>query len=126
MSFIPTPQQEKAIMTIDRHVAVTAGAGSGKTRVLVERYLNLLEHGVAVENIAAITFTKKAAQEMKDRLCKLRPDLIAELEQAQISTIHGLWQRIIQDHPLEAAVDRRFRVGEEWETQILLLRTIEA
>ena len=125
MSFIPTPQQEKAITTIDRHVAVTAGAGSGKTRVLVERYLNLLEHGVAVENIAAITFTKKAAQEMKDRLCKLRPDLIAELEQAQISTIHSLCQRIIQEHPLEAAVDPRFRIGEEWETQILLLQTIE-
>lgn len=124
MSFKPTPQQEQAIKTIDRHVAVTAGAGSGKTRVLVERYLNLLAHGVPVQRIAAITFTKKAAQEMKDRLCQIRPELIAQLEQAQISTIHSLCQRIIQEHPLEAAVDPRFRVGEEWETQALLIQTI--
>ncbi len=124
MSFKPTPQQKEAITTIDRHVAVTAGAGSGKTRVLVERYLNLLGHGVPVERIAAITFTKKAAQEMKDRICQIRPAFVADLERAQISTIHSLCQRIIQEHPLEAAIDPRFRVGEEWEVQALLIQTI--
>ncbi len=74
----------------------------------MERYLNLLDHGVPVERIAAITFTKKAAQEMKDRICRIRPELVADLERAQISTIHSLCQRIIQEHPLEAAVDPRF------------------
>jgi len=49
---------------------------------------------------------------------------VADLERAQISTIHSLCQRIIQEHPLEAAVDPRFRVGEEWEVQALLIQTI--
>lgn len=125
MGFNPTPNQRAAIETIDRHVAVTAGAGSGKTRVLVERYLNLLDQGTPIEKIAAITFTKKAAQEMRERLQKARPALIQELTRAQISTIHSLCQRIIQEHPLEAAIDPRFRIGEEWETQALLDQVIE-
>lgn len=125
MTFKPTPSQLEAIQTIHCPLAVTAGAGSGKTRVLVERYLNLLHQGVSVDRIAAITFTKKAAQEMKDRLRKERPDLIESLEQAQISTIHSLCQRIISEHPLQAQIDPRFRVGEEWETQVLLMEIIE-
>ena len=125
MSFLPTPSQHEAIITVDRPLAVTAGAGSGKTRVLVERYLHLLHQGGSVHTIAAITFTKKAAQEMKDRLRQARPDLIEELEQAQISTIHSLCQRIIQEHPLQAGIDPRFRVAEEWEAQALLLEVIE-
>ncbi len=125
MAFDPTPSQEKAIKIVDRPVAVTAGAGSGKTRVLVERYLYLLANGVRVDDIAAITFTKKAAQEMKDRLRDKRPDLIESLEKAQISTIHSLCQRIIEEHPLQAQIDPRFRVGEEWETKVLLAETIE-
>lgn len=102
MGFKPTKSQEKAINTIHRPVAVVAGAGSGKTRVLVERYLHLLDKGTAVDQIAAITFTKKAAQEMKERLRKARPELIDSMERAQISTIHSLCQRIIQEHPLQA------------------------
>lgn len=124
MGFAPTPSQKVAIETINQHVAVTAGAGSGKTRVLVERYLNLVDQGTPVPKIAAITFTKKAAQEMRERLQKARPALIQELTGAQISTIHSLCQRIIQEHPLEAAIDPRFRIGEEWETQALLLQII--
>jgi ATP-dependent helicase/nuclease subunit A len=125
MTFDPTPSQAKAITTVDCPLAVTAGAGSGKTRVLVERYLHLLDAGTKVDQIAAVTFTKKAAQEMKDRLRDKRPDLIESLEQAQISTIHSLCQRIIQEHPLQAQIDPRFRVGEEWETKVLLAETIE-
>lgn len=125
MSFDPTPSQTRAIKTVDRPLAVTAGAGSGKTRVLVERYLHLLDRGVQVEDIAAITFTKKAAQEMKDRLREKRPELIESLEQAQISTIHSLCQRIIEEHPLQAQIDPRFRVGEEWETKLFLTEAME-
>lgn len=125
MVFAPTPSQQEAIDTVDRHLAVTAGAGSGKTRVLVERYLNLIDQGIPIEKIAAITFTQKAAQEMRDRLRSTRPDLTEDLERAQISTIHSLCQRIIQEHPLQAAVDPRFRIGEKWEVQALLLQIIE-
>jgi len=87
VTFEPTERQKEAITTIHCPVAVVAGAGSGKTRVLVERYLYLLDQGFSVEEIAAITFTKKAAQEMKERLLEARPELTARLEQAQISTI---------------------------------------
>ncbi|HOQ74015.1 MAG TPA: UvrD-helicase domain-containing protein [Limnochordia bacterium] len=125
MAFKPTDSQRKAIVTIDRPVAVVAGAGSGKTWVLVERYLHLLDQGFATDEIAAITFTKKAAQEMKERLREARPQLAASLERAQISTIHSLCQRIIQEHPLQARLDPRFRVGEEWETRLLLAEVIE-
>ena len=118
MAFEPTERQMEAITTVHEPVAVVAGAGSGKTRVLVERYLFLLSKGFSTDELAAITFTKKAAQEMKERLLAARPDLTAELERAQISTIHSLCQRVIQEHPLQARIDPRFRVGEEWETRI--------
>ena len=91
----------------------------------MERYLHLVDQGVEVDKIAAVTFTKKAAQEMKDRLRQERPDLVEKLEYAQISTIHSLCQRIIAEHPLQARIDPRFRVGEEWETRILLTEVIE-
>ncbi len=123
MDFKPTASQREAIYTVGRDLAVTAGAGSGKTRVLVERYLNLIEMGAAVEEIAAITFTRKAAQEMKERLRKHK-DLAHKIERAQISTIHSLCQRIIAEHPLEAGIDPRFRLGEEWENADLLKQAV--
>ena len=63
--------QKKAVETIDKNVSVNAGAGSGKTKVLVERYLYILENGKIdegkeVDSIVAITFTKKASQDMKE------------------------------------------------------------
>lgn len=125
MALQATKNQQLAITTIDRPVAVVAGAGSGKTWVLVQRYLHLLDQGVAVENIAAITFTKKAAQEMKERLLEARPELTASLERAQISTFHSLCQRIVEEHPLQARLDPRFRVAEEWESRFLLSEVID-
>src|SRR6266853_5131186 len=63
------PEQETAAHTIDRHISVTAGPGSGKTTVLVERYLHILrEHKLSIDQIVAITFTNRAANEMRERL----------------------------------------------------------
>ena len=59
MSFDPTEEQRQAIQSIAQDTAVTAGAGSGKTKVLVERYIYLLNNGFTVDQIAAITFTKR-------------------------------------------------------------------
>src|SRR5437588_10117349 len=65
------PEQELAAHTLDRHVSVTAGPGAGKTTVLVERYLEILRtQKVSVENIIAITFTNRAANEMRSRVRK--------------------------------------------------------
>src|SRR3954467_6828228 len=62
-------QQATAAYTIDQHVSVTAGPGSGKTTVLVERYLHILrEQKLSIDQIVAITFTNRAANEMRERL----------------------------------------------------------
>lgn len=124
MAHTPTLDQKLAIETIDRNVVVVAGAGSGKTRVLVDRYLYLLRQGVSFNRILAITFTRKAAMEMKDRIRSgmaqipgLPADLIRNFNQAQISTIHSFCQRLVADHPDKACVDPRFRTAEEWESR---------
>ena len=79
--FKPTPAQERAIRTIDRSVCVRAGAGTGKTSVLVGRYMELLRTSRAsVGDIAALTYTEKAAKVMKDRI---RQECLREEENAR-------------------------------------------
>lgn len=125
-----TAAQLEALTTLDRPVVVVAGAGSGKTRVLVARYLEILDHGAELsgrplgpENILAITFTRKAAAEMKARICRERPEL--NLEQAPITTIHGFCSRILRDFPVEAAVDPQFTLIEEADSRLMLIRATE-
>lgn len=124
-----TDQQLQAITTIDNNVAVSAGAGSGKTRVLVERFLHILEQGkkVSPKEILAITFTRKAAGEMKERVrtsmeARLANDVndfwknnLKELERAQITTIHGFCNRILKENPVETGLDPAFKLAEEFE-----------
>jgi len=63
------PEQAAAAYEIDKHISVTAGPGSGKTTVLVERYVHILrEHSLSIDQIVAITFTNRAANEMHERL----------------------------------------------------------
>lgn len=130
-----TPQQQAAITTIDKNVAVSAGAGSGKTRVLVERFLYILRQGlktgkpITASEILAITFTRKAAGEMKERLYKSMQELaetdvsnegfwkgqLQELERAQITTIHGFCNRLLKENPVETGLDPAFTIAEEFE-----------
>lgn len=124
------PQQTQAIRAIGCNVAVSAGAGSGKTRVLVERFVYILQQGqgaTRASDILAITFTRKAAAEMKERVRKLLAERadgdasgfwreqLEDLERAQISTIHGLCSRILRDNPVEAQLDPDFTLAEEFE-----------
>ena len=87
-------QQKQAVMHKDGPMLVLAGAGSGKTKVLTTRIAYLIENGVSPANILAITFTNKAATEMRERVTKLiGPD--AKL--IQISTFHSLGLKIIKE-----------------------------
>ena len=116
-----TLNQKKA-HDLNRHISVTAGAGSGKTAVLVHRYVKiLLETDLHPSHVVAITFTRKAAAELKQRIVT---ELEARLQQepdntklesiktgmlyAQISTIHSFCARILREYPVEAGVDASF------------------
>ncbi len=102
---------------LDSTLFVEAGAGSGKTTALVERVLALLDHGVAMENIAAITFTEKAADELKNRLRQRlshtgnHPQALDQLDSAAITTLHGFALRILSQHAIEAGLPPRLEVS---------------
>ena len=126
-AFALTPEQEAAVAARDQPRFVRAGAGSGKTRVLVERFLAAVrEDGLPVERILAITFTEKAAAELRSRV---RERLLAagdreaarEAESAAISTIHGFCSRLLRAHALEAGLDPDFRVLDEVEAARIAL-----
>jgi len=88
------PQQKEAVKTIDRPLLVLAGAGSGKTRVITEKIAYLVQQGTAARHIAALTFTNKAAREMKDRVSKL---LDAQKGKGlRVSTFHSLGLDILR------------------------------
>ena len=117
-------QQERAVEARGL-VFVSAGAGTGKTRVLVERFVRAVcDEGVDVESILVITYTEKAAGELRRRIraCldeRGRPDLARALDGAWISTIHGFCHRLLRSHPFAAGVDPRFRVLDESQGRVL-------
>ena len=121
------PGQVKCIHTLDASLAVSAGAGSGKTFTLTRRIVHALSSG-AVEDIGrvlAITFTSKAAAELKSRIKgALRAEGMVEqalkVDSAWISTIHGMCARILRAHALEVGIDPAFCVLGEAEAAPLL------
>lgn len=132
---ILTPNQKKAL-DIDNHICVTAGAGSGKTRVLVDRYLKILnsKEDVNPDQIAAITFTEKAAAEMKGRIidemdkheyADIRERHLMKIHAAPISTFHAFCSRILKENPFQAGVPANFGVVEGIEKKLLLKQTIK-
>lgn len=88
-------EQLKAVSHIDGPMLVLAGAGSGKTKVLTNRIANLIENGISPYNILAITFTNKAAKEMKDRVINL---IGVAAYNIQISTFHSLGLKILKEN----------------------------
>ena len=130
----PTPAQQQAIETQDRSLVVQAGAGTGKTWVLVRRFMHLLETNPdwPLESIIAITFTEKAAREMRGRIrqavetkAKQQPDdpiwqaRRRGLNCLQVSTIHSLCARMLRENAIAAVIDPRFQVVDEQEADLL-------
>ncbi|HWS23746.1 MAG TPA: UvrD-helicase domain-containing protein [Anaerolineales bacterium] len=138
-----SPEQLAPVLVQDQNVVVTAGAGSGKTRTLISRYLSLLQRYRDPRRVVAITFTEKAAEEMRSRVRSSLLDLIAnaaevqekaelrdlsdQLDAARISTIHSLCMEILMDNPVAAVIDPASRVLDEVETGLLrqeVIRTV--
>lgn len=143
MSKNPTPEQALAINTIKSNVSLLAGAGSGKTYVLMKRFVQILRADLSVNptNIVAITFTRKAADEIKGRvrqavsecveqaqndLERLRwQEHLQKVESAPISTIHSLCSRILRDNPVETQLDPEFTILEDFEAQDFFKETLQ-
>src|SRR5688500_6423207 len=135
------PEQAAAAYEIKKHISVTAGPGSGKTTVLVERYLHILrEQNLSIDQIVAMTFTNRAANEMRERLRK-ELNVILEtaagddrrrwlnykrtLDGAVITTIHGFCARLLREFPLEARVDPPFMLLDEHQATLMLEWIVE-
>ena len=122
-----------------RNVLLEASAGTGKTRVLVERYVNLLRAGVEPDHILAITFTRKAAAEMRERIVdRLREasrnseidaarwrDIRDRLGEIAISTIDAFCLSLLREFPLEADVDPGFDLADQTEVPRLVSASLD-
>ena len=109
MSTALNAPQREAIRYLDGPLLVLAGAGSGKTRVITQKIAYLVQEcGFAPHNIAAITFTNKAAREMRERVAKLLPGMAAE--NFQISTFHALGVRILREEARALGYKPRFSI----------------
>ena len=120
--------REKIETSLNRNVLVEAAAGTGKTTLMVRRILNLVgdkKLKQRLSRIAAITFTEKAAGELKMRLREkleqgdFSQEVLAELELAQCGTIHSFCAGILHERPVEAGVDPAFQVADALQTELL-------
>lgn len=100
-------QQKKAVMHKDGPMLVLAGAGSGKTKVLTNRIAYLIEQGVSPYNILAITFTNKAAKEMRDRVSNL---IGMDASRIQISTFHSFGLKMVKENYQVLGYDKNFSI----------------
>jgi ATP-dependent helicase/nuclease subunit A len=117
--------QQLAAVEARGEVFVSAGAGTGKTSVLVERFVRAVcDEGLDVESVLVITYTRKAAGELRARIraalhARGRHDLARELDGAWISTIHGFCARLLRAHPLAVGIDPRFHELEDEHGAVL-------
>lgn len=123
------PAQREAVETLNGPLLILAGAGSGKTKTLTHRIANLIAHGVQPSNILAVTFTNKAANEMRVRLWGiLKPDVDEEIDPPRsfmpyMGTFHGIAVRILRIEADAAGLDRNFVIYDA-DDQISLIRRI--
>jgi len=118
-------EQQLAAVEATGEVFVSAGAGTGKTAVLVERFVRAVcDAGLDVDSILVITYTRRAAGELRTRIRAAlgergRHDLARELDGAWISTIHGFCLRLLKAYPFAAGLDPRFRELDDAQGAVL-------
>jgi len=131
-SIKPTPEQEAVISANERQLVVIAAAGAGKTGTLVQRYLrHVRDDRLRPDQILTITFTRKAAAEMKERIVEALIDSgfrqeAQVAETGPIQTIHGFCERLLRENSVAAGIDPEFDVLSEGETSRLMDECIRA
>ena len=137
-TFVPVDNaaRDRARTALDVSMLLEAGAGTGKTSVLIDRVFNILKTEIPLDRIAIITFTEKAAGELKMRLRARMEEMIAApgppswrahlthsleaLDRSNISTIHAFCAALLRERPVEAQIDPRFVVADELAARMLL------
>ena len=124
--------EQRAVIAFEADLVVVAGAGSGKTRTLVDLYTRILDEpelvgaqAVSPREVLCLTFTERAARELQERIRQriADPDTLRDLESAPVTTFHGWCASLLRDHPLEAGIDPRFAILSEEAADELLHRT---
>ena len=130
-------QVAEQVCDLSLSALMTSGAGCGKTYQMVQRYVAIIRAGVPVTQIIAVTFTEKAAAELRDRVRQRCRELAADTEltaeerahwegsarqlaMAPVSTIHGLCSRLLRENAIAAGVDPRFVQLDETQQGLIL------
>jgi ATP-dependent helicase/nuclease subunit A len=125
---ILSKEQSAAVSRLGQDVCVVAGPGSGKTRVLVERFRRRVEQGVSPLRLLTVTFTEKAANELKERLARdfaANALLREQIERAPVYTIDAFCANLLRRHAIEAGIDPQFDVLDAAEAQAELSTAAE-
>ena len=115
-----TRAQQEAVLHVDGPLLILAGPGSGKTRVVTHRIANLLRTGVPPQRILALTFTNKAAEEMRRRVDRLAPG-----KPVWVSTFHRFCAKLLREHGRLVGLEENFTIYDTSDSQSTLKRTIE-
>ena len=113
-------EQEKAVREIEKPLLIIAGAGSGKTLTVASKIAYLIEQGAKTENILALTFNQKAAEELKNRVI----GMLGNSEDLSISTFHSFCNQVIQDNILNTKLNANFKVITDTAQLVYLTKNI--